>query len=125
MRVSVRVAAIVVAMTSACSGGDAGCDSGSDCPFLVTRAGIDYTVSCAAPPRRLVGAPVDVTSQEERDFGDAYAVEGYELEGIDPDEALALTFAQRHCSRRGHHAAFAWDLPQARLEELERTIFGR
>ena len=116
--------AVIVALMlgPACSGGDPECGDGDDCPHLVSHGGREYQVSCAVVPRRLAGEPLDVTDEQERDFGPGYGVDGYELKGADPDEAIVLEFAQRECGDEALHVGFAEDLGAERLREIGRLL---
>lgn len=124
VRTVAAVAAMLLVAGAGCSRHER-CGGDADCPRLVSRGGRDYRVSCAVVPRDLVGSGVEVTDEDERSFGAAYGVDGWELEGIDPADAVAVRFAQEVCGDRAFHVAFADDLPGSRLREIARRLERR
>ncbi|HEX2294772.1 MAG TPA: hypothetical protein VHN37_05625 [Actinomycetota bacterium] len=114
-------AAVVAALLGACGGHEA-CADEADCPRTVSFEGRDYVVSCEAVPRRLAGDPVDVTDDDERELGPAYGVDGYELRGVDPEEAIVVDFEQEVCDEGGLHLAYRWEVPSERVREIGRHL---
>lgn len=116
----VLTTALLIALAG-CSGGDA-CAAAADCPFLLRYEGRDYSLSCASVPRRLVGERLEVSSSDERDYGDQYRVDGYAIEGVDPDTAFVVKSAQKLCGRGGRYTAIAQDLSRAERTHLDRLL---
>lgn len=114
--------AVALMLGAACSGGDGGCDDGDDCPLMVSYGGRDYFASCAVVPRSQAGERLDVTYEEERKFGSAFGVWGYELKGVDPEEAIAIEFVQNECDDDALHLGYAEDVPNERVRELHRRL---